>query len=83
VALGRKKPGNPPNTVIAFAVIGPQPGIAASICSAGPCRMRCQNSRSRGRRFPGRLPAMIPALMAPIEVPITQSGSTPASSSAW
>jgi len=38
-----------------------------------------QNSCSLPRRSPTLLPAMMLALMAPIEVPISQSGSTPAS----
>ncbi len=41
-----------------------------------------QNSRNRFRRLSGGLPAMMPALMAPLDVPITQSGSMPASWSA-
>jgi hypothetical protein len=34
-------------------------------------------------RVPGALPQISAALIAPIEVPITQSGSMPASCSAW
>ena len=34
-------------------------------------------------RSAGSLPAIRLALIAPIEVPITQSGSMPASCSAW
>jgi hypothetical protein len=44
---------------------------------------RRQNCCSRGSRSSTRLPAMMPALMAPIEVPMIQSGSTPASCKAW
>ena len=47
-----------------------------------PCSTRLQNSRSLASRSPGALPAIKAALIAPIEVPITQSGSTPASCSA-
>ena len=42
-----------------------------------------QNSRSFATRFFGALPAMSAPLIAPIEVPMTQSGSTPPSISAW
>jgi hypothetical protein len=41
-----------------------------------------QNASSRSMRRSRGLPAMMAPLMAPIEVPITQSGSTPASCSA-
>ena len=47
-----------------------------------PCSIRRQNSFSRSSRSPFGLPAMSEALIAPIEVPITQSGSIPASVSA-
>ena len=43
---------------------------------------RRQNCWSLGSRSSTRLPAMMAALMAPIEVPMIQSGSTPASCSA-
>jgi hypothetical protein len=45
--------------------------------------MRRQNSSSRSSRFSGSLPAIRLALIAPIEVPMIQSGSIPASCSAW
>ena len=44
-----------------------------------PVSTRRQNSRSRSTRSPRGLPAISEALIAPIDVPITQSGSTPAS----
>jgi hypothetical protein len=49
----------------------------------GFCSIRFQNSLRRASRFSGALPAMRLALMAPIEVPMIQSGSMPASWSAW
>ena len=52
--------------------LGPKP-----FCSTWP-----QKSRSRSRRCAGSLPQISAALIAPIEVPITQSGSMPASCSA-
>ena len=55
----------------------------ADRCQSDLCAMRCQNSSSLGRRLPGSLPAIRLALMAPIEVPMIQSGSMPASCSAW
>ena len=42
-----------------------------------------QNVRSRSSLCSGRLPAISAALMPPIETPATQSGSSPASCSAW
>jgi hypothetical protein len=47
------------------------------------CSTRNQNVRSLSRRSAGGLPAISAALMAPIDVPITQSGSMPASCIAW
>jgi hypothetical protein len=41
--------------------------------------MRAQNSRSRGSRSARGLPAMMAPLIEPMDVPITQSGSTPTS----
>ena len=54
----------------------------ARSCHHGLYSSEVQNSRKRSTRFSGGLPAMRPALMAPLEVPITQSGSIPASWSA-
>ena len=53
-----------------------------SKAKALPCSKRSHSSHSRGKQACGVLPAMTAALMAPIEVPITQSGSMPASCSA-
>jgi hypothetical protein len=50
--------------------------------NCGCCSKRRHSSRNRGTRSAGLLPAMIAPLIAPIEVPITQSGSMPASCSA-
>ena len=44
---------------------------------------RSQNWRSRGNRISGSLPAMMAELIDPIEMPESQSGSQPASDSAW
>ena len=79
---GMKNPGMPPIVVARFAYqwLAQGPAIGAT---DGARRTLSQNSRSRGRRSSNALPAMIAPLMAPIEVPITQSGSTPASCSAW
>jgi hypothetical protein len=49
----------------------------------GRLSIRDQNSRSRSSRVATLLPAMIDPLMAPIDVPMTQSGSIPASWRAW
>ena len=46
------------------------------------CSTRFQNSRRRASRFCAVLPAISAPLIAPMEVPITQSGSTPDSCSA-
>lgn len=49
-------------------------------CSSGESLSTLsQNLRSRGSLSAGRLPVMIAPFTAPIEVPITQSGSVPAS----
>jgi hypothetical protein len=46
------------------------------------CSIRLQNACSARMRFCGSLPAIRLALIAPIDVPMIQSGSTPASCSA-
>ena len=69
--------------VIMFAVHGPSNGAAATSCASAGRVTRRQNSSRRRKRNSGGLPAIRLALMAPIEVPITQSGSIPASLSAW
>ena len=70
--LGEKKPGTPVKRV-ENALHGP----------GGRLSRRDQNSCRRSKRRATGFPAMIAPLMAPIEVPITQSGSMPASWSAW
>jgi hypothetical protein len=42
-----------------------------------------QKSLSRATRALGAFPAMMAPLIAPIDVPATQSGTKPFSSSAW
>ena len=80
--LGLKKPERPPEIVAMFAAHWPNNGVVAVNCESGGWVTRRQNSSRRGKRCPGALPAIRLALMAPIEVPITQSGSMPASHSA-
>ena len=62
-----------------LANCAPKKGAAPMIWVRGVCRARVQNSRMFLRRFSGGLPAISAALIAPMEVPITQSGSIPAS----
>ena len=57
--------------------------LANGDSKAWPCSTRRQNSCNASRRLDGSLPAMSAALIAPIDVPITQSGSMPASCRAW
>ena len=66
-----------------YASFSLKPGNAARQTQAGFCSIRFQNSFKRARRCSGVLPAIRLALIAPIEVPMIQSGSMPASCSAW
>jgi hypothetical protein len=59
------------------------PGNTSRNFQIGSCSIRFQNSSSRKSRSGGALPAIRLALMAPIDVPMIQSGSMPASCSAW
>ncbi len=72
----------PPAMVNQFAARLPINGSDDIACWNGPCWTRRQNAFSRSSRSAGSLPAIRLALIAPIEVPITQSGSMPASCSA-
>ncbi len=80
--LGLKKDPIPFDMVSHFDAIAPHNGTAPSACWNGPCSTLCQNAWSRDIRSEGWLPAMMLALIAPIDVPMTQSGSMPASCSA-
>ena len=77
--LGSKKFGNPETTVERLAMRPPTPGRPARKSVGLASETRFQNSSMRASRSATGLPAMSAALMAPIEVPITQSGSIPAS----
>jgi hypothetical protein len=77
--LGEKKPGTPVSRVVSWFAAFPNIGPDGHV---GRLSIRDQNSRSRFNRDLTSFPAMIDPLMAPIEVPITQSGSIPASWSA-
>ena len=77
--IGRKNPATPAASVFQFGRLEPNQGSIESDSSVGECSTRRQNSRSFASRSAGLFPAMIEALIAPIEVPITQSGSIPAS----
>ena len=59
-----------------------EPGKRSAKFQVGFCSIRFQNSRKRGSRLSISLPAIRLALIAPIEVPMIQSGSTPASCTA-
>jgi hypothetical protein len=76
--LGEKKPGTPLSRVVSWFAVFPN-----ADGHVGRLSIRDQNSRSRFNRNGISLPAIIDPLIAPIEVPITQSGSMPASWSAW
>ena len=77
-----KKPGMPLVSVVHDETASAMPVQAGNAPQKVLYCMRRQNSLSFGRRSSTLLPAMRLALMAPIEVPISQSGSTPASCSA-
>ena len=80
--FGTKKHGMPLLTVVRLAAMLGIPVKKLIRSGRVPCSTRDQNSRSRGMRLAGALPAISAALIAPIDVPITQSGSMPASCSA-
>ena len=73
----------PLNMVVRFADALERP--VKKLRRSGPdfCSTRAQNSCRRLILFALELPAINAALIAPIDVPITQSGSTPASCIAW
>src|SRR6516165_2614644 len=75
--LGLKNAGMPP-TSINHSDHSENPVQAGSNGHALARSTLFQNSSSLVRRSEGSLPAMMPALIAPIEVPMIQSGSTPA-----
>ena len=81
MGLGVKKAGIP-DMIADIVLIGLKKlaaRLAAGASKMWPCSTRRQNSVSRSILSAGRLPAINEALIAPIEVPMTQSGSTPAS----
>ena len=80
--LGAKNAGMPRVIVVRLAARLDSPVQKRSRSSPDPCSTRAQNSRNRATRFSCALPAISAALIAPIDVPITQSGSMPASCSA-
>src|SRR5215211_3452690 len=75
---GLKKPGMPLARVDQYDHMSESPVQTGMNGHALGRSIRFQNSSSLARRSSRSLPAMMPALMAPIEVPTTQSGSTPA-----
>src|SRR5258705_2847024 len=77
--FGTKKQGMPWLTVVRFADKLGRPLKKRIRSLLAPCSKRDQNSRNRGMRLGLAFPAIKPALIAPIDVPMTQSGSTPAS----
>ena len=79
---GSKNPEMPLVSVIHDERASATPAQAGKAPQKVARSTRCQNSLSFGKRSSGLLPVMMPALMAPIEVPMIQSGSTPASCSA-
>ena len=80
--FGVKNAGMPRVMVVRLADRLDSPVQNVSGSCADPCSMRPQKSRNRASRFSLALPAMSAALIAPIDVPITQSGSMPASCNA-
>ena len=77
--LGTKKHGMPCMTVARLAEAFGSRVQRPMKSWLAPCSTRDQNSRNRSMRFSGAFPAIKAALIAPMEVPITQSGSIPAS----
>ena len=80
--LVSKKPGMPLVSVLHDDSASATPVKAGNAPQKVLLSTRRQNFWSVGSRSSTRLPAMMAALMAPIEVPMIQSGSTPASCSA-
>ena len=80
--LVSKKPGMPVVSVVHEESASATPVKAGNAPHNVERSTRRQNSCSLGSRSSTALPAMMAALMAPIEVPISQSGSMPASCSA-
>ena len=82
IARGVKNAGMP-HTVVAKLAYQCRAHGAAIGSTIGESRTLSQNSSRRASRSSCKLPAISAPLIAPIEVPITQSGSSPASCSAW
>ena len=77
--FGSKKPEIPDNSVARFGIAAPNHGKLETAAREGVFWTRFQKAFILSSLSSRRLPAIRLALMAPIDVPMTQSGSTPAS----
>ena len=80
--FGPKKPGTPPAMIDRFDSGFNAPSSNGRLVSGERQRSVSQKPFKHSMRREGSLPATSAPLMAPIDVPMTQSGSMPASSNA-